>query len=327
MSEKLRAVFMGTPEIAVPTLEALCDIANVVGVVCQPDRPAGRGMQLVSPPVKMRAIALGKPVFQPTKMKDGTVAAWLRELSADVALVLAYGRILPRAILDAPRAGCLNLHASLLPKYRGAAPIVWAIARGEEETGIDLMRMEEGLDTGPVLAESRTKIGPDETAGELAPRLAQLAAELTRASLEDAVHGRLSARPQDDAASTLAPMLKKEDGVIDWSRPARVLHDHVRAMNPWPSATTLLPSGKSMKVLRTRKLEGDVGSVAARGPGVVLLADKNGVVVACGEGGRESIAIVEAQPEGKKPMAAGDLANGRVLVAGATLGVPSTREA
>ncbi|MEO7091747.1 MAG: methionyl-tRNA formyltransferase, partial [Polyangiales bacterium] len=211
----MRAIFMGTPEFSVPVLDALKDVAEVVGVVCQPDRPSGRGMQITAPPVKVRALELGLDVIQPRKMKDGTLAAWMRERAPDVAVVVAFGRILPREVLDAPRVGCLNVHASILPRYRGAAPIAWAIARGERETGVDLMRMEEGLDTGAVLAEKRVDIGLDETTGELSRRLSRLAADLVRETLRDAVEGRLVDRPQDEALATLAPILKKEDGVVD----------------------------------------------------------------------------------------------------------------
>jgi methionyl-tRNA formyltransferase len=320
----MRAIFMGTPEFSVPVLDALKDVADVLGVVCQPDRPSGRGMQITAPPVKVRALELGLEVIQPRKMKDGTLAAWIRERTPDVALVVAFGRILPRDVLDAPRIGCLNVHASILPKYRGAAPIAWAIARGEKETGVDLMRMEEGLDTGPVLAERRLAIGPDETTSELSKRLSLLAAELVRASLRDAVDGKLVPQPQDDALSTLAPILKKEDGIVEFRRGAQALHDHVRAMQPWPAATTTLPSGKTLKLVRTRVLDAStaVGSAVARTPGAVLVADKGAVLVACGPEGRETLAIVEAQPEGKRVAAAGDLVNGRVLAAGMILGAP-----
>jgi methionyl-tRNA formyltransferase len=312
----MRAVFMGTPELAVPSLDALCDVAEVAGVICQPDRPAGRGMQLTPPPVKVRAVERGLEVIQPTKLRDGTVAKWIRGQQADVALVVAYGRILPRDVLDAPRTGCLNVHASLLPKYRGAAPITWAIVRGEKETGVGLMRMEEGLDTGGVYAEKRTPIDPNETAGELSKRIALLAAELVRESLIATVEGKLEIRPQDDAHATLAPILKKEDGIIDWSKRAQAIHDHVRGMSPWPGATTRA-NGKTLKIHRTRVTDYDLASTVERAPGVILLADKHRVVVAAGEG---AVEIVEAQPEGKKAMPAGDLVNGRVLAVGQKLG-------
>lgn len=311
----MRAVFMGTPAIAVPALEALHGLADIPFVVCQPDRPAGRGMTLTPPPVKVRAVELGLPVQQPTKVRDGALAAAIREARADVALVIAYGRILPRDVLDAPRAGCLNLHASLLPKLRGAAPITWAIVRGEHETGVGLMRMEEGLDTGPVFAEVRTPIGPDETAAELSLRIGALAAELVRAALVDAVEGRLPARPQDESLATLAPILRKEDGRVDWAKPAQAVHDHVRGMSPWPGASTTLPDGRVLRVLSTRRVDGVVAGTAA--PGTLVVADKSGVFVACGEG---VVSLLEAQLEGKRAMKAGDLVNGRVLVRGVRLG-------
>lgn len=321
----MRAVFMGTPEFAVPSLEALVDVCrarggDVVGVVCQPDRPAGRGMQLTPPPVKVRAQALGLEVIQPTKVRDGSLAKWVRDKSVDVALVVAYGRILPKDVLEAPRTGCLNVHASLLPKYRGAAPITWAIVRGEKETGVGLMRMEEGLDTGGVYAEKSTPIDPDETAGELSKRLAQVAAELVRQSLADVVEGKLPIRPQDDAAATLAPILKKEDGIVDWAKPAAVVHDHVRGMSPWPGASTRIDGARLLKVHRTRLFSGEVSASVPRAPGVVLVADKHHVLVACGPSGEQTVELVEAQPEGKKVMPARDLAAGRVLAVGQKLG-------
>lgn len=311
----MRAIFMGTPEFAVPSLDALCEVTEVVGVVCQPDRPAGRGMQLTAPPVKVRALEHNLQIIQPTKLRDGAVAAWIRDKQADVALVVAYGRILPRDVLDAPRTGCLNVHASLLPKYRGAAPITWAIVRGEQQTGVGLMRMEEGLDTGGVYAEKRVEIAPDETSAELSKRLSLVAAELVRESLIAAIEGKLPIRPQDDAQATLAPILEKEDGVIDWSKSARAIHDHVRGMAPWPGATTRA-SGKVLKVLRTRVGEA-VASSVERAPGVILIADKYRVAVATGDG---IIEIVDAQPEGKRAMSASDLVNGRALAVGQKLG-------
>ncbi len=321
----MRAVFMGTPEIAVPALDALVEVCrarggDVVGVVCQPDRPAGRGMQLAEPPVKVRARALGLEVIQPTKVRDGALARWVRDKQADVALVIAYGRILPRDVLEAPRRGCMNLHASILPRYRGAAPIAWAIESDARETGVALMQMDEGLDTGPVYAVRALPIGPDETTPELSRRIAALAAELVRDALCDAVDGKLTAVAQDHAAHTEARILTKDDGLVDFTRPARAVHAHVRAMTPWPAAFARLPDGKALKLLRTRPVEGPIASAVARAPGVVLVADKSGVVVACGPRGEEAVAILEAQAEGKKPASAGDLVNGRTLGAGMRLG-------
>jgi methionyl-tRNA formyltransferase len=310
----MRAIFFGTPEIAVPSLEALARIAEVVGVVCQPDRPAGRGLELRSPPVKVRALALGLDVIQPTKLKTGEVAAFVRGKEADVGIVLAYGRILPDDVLAAPKKGCLNLHASLLPKYRGAAPINWCIVRGETETGISLMQMDAGLDTGPVYTRRAIPIGPDETAGELAARLAGLAATVVAEDVPRAVRGELALEPQDHAAATLAPILEKEHGRIDWAKPARAVHDHVRGMTPWPGAFTKLDDGRTLKVLATRRTRWESPSAA---PGTVVAADKTGVLVACAD---EPIEIVRAQVEGKKPLGAPELVAGRTLRVGMSLG-------
>ncbi|WP_437669468.1 methionyl-tRNA formyltransferase [Sorangium sp. So ce131] len=310
----MRALFFGTPAIAVPSLEALASIADVVGVVCQPDRPAGRGLELKAPPVKLKAMELGLPVVQPEKVRTAEFAAWVKGAEADVALVIAYGRILPRAVLDAPRRGCMNLHASILPRYRGAAPITWAIVGGEAETGISLMQMDEGMDTGPVYAVHRTPIGPDMTADELAVALGALAARVVREDLGRAVDGAIEAAPQDHAAATHAPLLKKEDGRIRWDRSAREVHDHIRGMTSWPGAFTTI-QGKALKVLATR-----VESEASRGeapPGTVVMAGRDIVIVACGTG---AIQILRAQAEGRKPLAAAELVAGRTLQTGMVLG-------
>ena len=308
----MRALFFGTPQFAVPCLDALGEIAEVVGVVCQPDKPSGRGMQLAPPPVKVRATERGWNVVQPTKLRTGEFGAWVREQRADVALVVAYGRILPKDVLEGPRLGCVNVHASLLPKYRGAAPITWAVVRGETETGITLMQLDEGMDTGPMLEKFRLAIGPDETAGELSERLAVLGAEATRRGLPKYVAGEYAPEKQDDAQATLAPMLKKEDGVVDWSKPARAVHDHARGMSPWPGAHTTL-AGKVVKLHSTR-----VAAVAkAARPGEVILADKAHLVVACGEGALE---LAQVQLEGKKAVRGVDWVMGRGVKEGDVLG-------
>ncbi len=315
-----RALFFGTPDFAVPCLDALAAIMDVVTVVTQPDRPRGRGLELAPPPVKVRAEALGVPVIQPVKVRTPEFAASLRALDADVAVVVAYGRILPRAVLEAPRLGCVNVHASLLPRWRGAAPIQWAIARGDAETGVCLMQMDEGLDTGPVLARRATPIGPDETAGELAPRLAALGAELLREALPRHLAGALVPVPQDDVRHTLAPILEKAHGAIDWAQRAQAVHDLVRGMSPWPGAFTRTPAGGSLKVHATRvvALPGMMGEGAAAVPGTVLSADRaGGLVVACGSG---AAALVEVQPEGKRRMSAADYLAGRPLACGDVLG-------
>jgi methionyl-tRNA formyltransferase len=309
----MRAIFFGTPEIAVPSLRALAAAFEVPAVVCQPDRPAGRGLKLHAPAVKLAAIELGIPVVQPAKIRTSEFLSWLTEQHADVAVVLAYGRILPGPVLEAPARGCLNLHASILPRYRGAAPINWAIVRGESETGMSLMQMDEGLDTGPVFAVRRLSIGEDETAGELAVRLGVLAAEMVREDVPRAVRGELRATPQDADLATSAPPLEKEQGRIDWSKGAAEVHNHVRGMTPWPSAFTTT-GGKLLKVLATRR---SGLKSASEPPGTILAADSSGVLVACGEGVLE---LIRAQMEGKKPLGARDLVAGRTLIRGARLG-------
>jgi methionyl-tRNA formyltransferase len=294
---KPRAIFFGTPEFAVPCLQALCEVADVRLVVTQPDRPAGRGMRLTAPPVKRLAHALGIEVVQPKAIRKPEFAERLRAVAADLALVVAYGRILPAEVLRAPRLGCVNVHASLLPKLRGAGPIQWAILSAQTHTGVCLMEMDEGMDTGPVLACESLAIGADETAGELTVRLAELGATLVRAQLPRYVRGELAAHPQDHAAATMAPMLTKEHGKIDWTRSASELHALVRAMDPWPGAHTLY-DGHRLKLHRTRVLvaEGTHGE-----PGTVVRADRHGIEVACGAG---VLAIHELQPEGKRRMSA-----------------------
>lgn len=308
-----RAVFFGTPQFAVPCLDALVEIADVIGVVCQPDRPQGRGLELTPPPVKRRALELGLSVVQPTKLKTGEFAQWLRDQNVDVALVVAYGRILPKDVLEAPRLGCVNVHASLLPKLRGAAPITWAVVRGEPETGVTLMQMDEGMDTGAMLAQFPTPISDDETAGELSERLSAIGALATRKGLPTYVSGGYQALAQDHSKATMAPMLKKEDGRIDFTKPARAVHDHVRGMSPWPGSFTTARA-RTLKVLATRVTDVPQGKAE---PGTVVFADKTRVVVACGERGVE---LSRIQLEGKKPIAAGDWFVGRGVAEGDRLG-------
>ena len=308
-----RALFFGTPAFSVPCLDALVGVAEVVGVVCQPDKPVGRGLTLTPPPVKVRATELGLPVAQPTKLKSGDFPDWMRAQNADVALVVAYGRILPQAILDTPRLGCINVHASLLPKYRGAAPITWAVVRGETESGVTLMQMDAGMDTGAMLELYPTPIGEDETAGELGDRLSAIGARAVREGLPKYVAGGYTPIAQDGAGATMAPMLKKEDGVIDWSKPARAVHDHVRGMSPWPGAQTLV-KGKLLKVHATKRSEFARPGAA---PGEVLVADKSGVLVACGEG---AVELLRVQLEGKKAVRGADWVAGRGVTEGDRLG-------
>jgi methionyl-tRNA formyltransferase len=305
----MRALFFGTPAIAVPALDALCSVAEVVAVVCQPDRPAGRGLAEQQPPVKQRALELGLSVVQPEKVRPPEFSAWVAGLEPDVALVMAYGKIFGASLLAAPRRGCINLHASLLPRWRGAAPIQWAIAHGDAETGISLMQMDAGCDTGPVYSRHAIPIGADETAAELSARLAELAATVVRADLPRAVGGELEAVPQDESAATLAPILEKKDGLLNFARSARVVHDRARGMNPWPGAFAFL-EGKRFKFLTTR-----LGSEAGeRGePGTVLSVDRTAAEIACGQG---TLLLVRGQLEGKKALDAAQLAAGRSLFAG-----------
>lgn len=306
MSEtRFRAVFFGSPPFAVPSLQALYDIADVAAVVCQPDKPAGRHLELTPPAVKLHALKLGLPIAQPTKLKTGEFAEWLRAQQADVGLVVAYGRILPPDVLAGPRTGCVNVHASLLPKYRGAAPIAWAIARGDNETGVTLMQLDAGMDTGPTFANRRTTIGADETAADLGARLAVLGAEAVSQWLPSYVDGKCTLVPQEHEQATLAPPLEKRQGRIDWSQHAKRIHDHVRAMNPWPGAFTSTSTGV-VKIHVTR-LIGATG--ASERAGEVVVADKSRVLVACGF--REVIELVTVQPEGRRAMTAMQWAMGR----------------
>ncbi|MEZ4374657.1 MAG: methionyl-tRNA formyltransferase [Polyangiaceae bacterium] len=306
-------MFFGTPQIAVPALRALVETTEVVGVVCQPDRPAGRGMKLAAPAVKQAALELGLEVHQPVKVKTGNLHEWLAERRVDVAVVLAYGRILPDAVLAAPRVGCINLHASLLPRYRGAAPINWAIMNGETLSGISLMQMDAGLDTGAVFCVRELPIAATETAGELAERMAQTAAAMVREDLPRVVAGELKATPQAAELATHAPPLEKHDLVVDWSWNATRVANWVRGLSPLPCARTTL-EGKTLKLQEARVCQ---GSCPTGAPGEVVIADKSGLVIACGEG---AIELVRGQIEGRKALGAVDLVNGRVLALGARLG-------
>jgi methionyl-tRNA formyltransferase len=249
---------------------------------------------------------LGIPVAQPSKIRTPEFLAWVREQNADFALVMAYGRILPRTVLDAPRRGCVNLHASILPRWRGAAPITWAVVRGDRSTGISLMQMDEGMDTGPVFAVETTPIGDDESAGQLAERLAELAAKMVRESLLAALTGELVAQAQDEATASSAPPLSKQDGRIDWARSSQEVHDHVRGMSPWPGAFTRI-GDKTIKILASRRAR---YSAAGAPPGTVVVADADAVLVACAGGALE---IVTAQLEGKKAHSARELVSGRTI--------------
>jgi methionyl-tRNA formyltransferase len=315
--ERARVLFYGTPAIAVPTLRALAAAYDVVAVVCQPDAAAGRSHELNAPATKVAALELGIPVHQPAKVRTPEFVQWVRDQRADVAVVIAYGRILIQEVLDAPVHGCVNLHASILPKLRGAAPITWAIARGDAETGVSVMKMDAGVDTGPVYSIHRVAITPDETTATLSEKLALLAAHAILEDLPKILAGELSVIAQDHASSTLAPILKKEDGLVDWSRSAREVSAHVRAMDPWPGAYSLV-RGKLFKVLKVRVDPILAGLHPGTGtePGTVISASKRGIVVKVGDG---VIVIDRGQLEGRKALDAAELAGGRALVEGDVL--------
>jgi methionyl-tRNA formyltransferase len=308
----LRIVFLGSGAFAIPSFEALIDAGHdVAALVTQPDREKGRGRALAPPPLKPVAEARGVPVLQPRRIREDAAQQALRALAPELQVVVAYGQILPKAVLEIASRGTVNVHASLLPKYRGAAPIQWAIASGETETGVTTMLIDEGLDTGPLLLAKSTAIGPDETAAGLEPRLARLGADLLVDTVAAMAAGEVHAQPQDHGRATLAPLLHKEDGRIDWSLPAPVIAQRIRGFQPWPGATTTL-DGHGLKVLRARADQDGAGSAE---PGTVLAVDGSGIVVACGDGTR--LRLVEVQPESRRPMPAAAYASGARLRAGA----------
>ncbi len=300
----MRVVFMGTPDIAATCLKKiLADGFQVVGVYTQPDRPKGRGMKMVASPVKEVALAAGIEVYQPENFRDPATVEQLRALRPDVCAVVAYGRILPQSVLDVPGRGCINIHASVLPEYRGSAPYQWAVLDGRTETGVTAMYLTREMDAGDVIDVARTPIGPDETAGELLDRLAVLGADILSKTLRRFQAGPVAGTPQDHSAATYAPMLDKTMCPIDWTKTARQVHDHVRGLHPWPVATAQI-QGKPFKIHATAVVEGQ-GQ-----PGQILGLTKTGLVVACGQG---AIEIRSLQAEGGKRMAAPDYFRGHPL--------------
>lgn len=311
----LPILYMGTPSFAVPTLEAMLEAKwNVVGVVCQPDRPAGRGQKLTPPPVKELALAHGLPVYQPEKLrKNEEFMATLRDINPALIVVVAYGNLLPQEVLDLPQYGCLNLHGSILPKYRGAAPIQWSIIDGLTETGMTLMKMDIGMDTGDMLAKATLPILPADTSVTLAPKLANLGAQLAIEEIPHWVAGTLTPEKQNDAEASMAPKLSKETGALDFTRPARDLHNLVRGVQPWPGATTTL-MGQVLKVVTTAVVD----DAPPAEPGTILDLTPQGWLVATGKGG---LLLTHVQAPGKPPMAAADVARGwRGLETGLVLG-------
>ena len=305
----MRTIFFGSPDFAVPCLEALHDISDIAVVISQPDRPAGRGLAMRPPAVKKRALELGLEVWQPKKVRTAEFAEKLRALEADVAVVVAYGRILPRGVLDAPRTGCVNVHASLLPRWRGAAPIQWSIAHGDEETGVTLMQVDEGMDSGAILATVSTPITPEDDAATLSDRLSKMGADLLREQLARYVAGDLTPQPQDEGAVTMAPLLKKEHGRIDWNTSAQAVHNQIRGMNPWPGAHTVL-GDRRIKVHRAVASTLDPEGAA---PGEVIALDPEAILVACTEG---TLEIQELQESGRKRVDARAFATGRGIAVG-----------
>lgn len=311
----LRIVFMGSPGVARPCVERLlAGPEQIVGVYCQPDKHSGRGRKLTPPPIARCAAEHGVPLFQPRGLRKPDVQTGLAALEPDLAVVVAYGKILPPAVLDIPRYGCINVHFSVLPAYRGAGPVQWAIIRGERTTGVTTMRMDPGLDTGPILLQRDEPIADRDTAESLTERLSVLGADLLEQTVIGLRAGTLVSRPQDDAGSSYAPMLNKGDGELDWSRPAEELDRLVRGTYPWPGAFTFR-AGKRLKVLEVLPVDAraEAGVVA----GQVVRADQRWVDVACGEG---LLRLSSVQPEGKRAMDAASFVNGFRVAPGETWG-------
>ncbi|HEX5550966.1 MAG TPA: methionyl-tRNA formyltransferase [Nitrospira sp.] len=308
----MRIVFMGTPEFAVPSLEALLKSDDhVVGIVTQPDRPRGRGQRLSPSPVKVIAQREEIPLLQPTKMKDPSFMAELSGWKPDVIAVAAFGRILPPAILSLPSRGCINVHGSLLPKYRGAGPIQWALINGETETGITTMLMDEGMDTGAILLQATMVIEPDDTAGSLSSRLADLGGRLLVETLAQSKAGTLTPRPQDHGQATLAPLLKKEDGAVNWTMSATSIANRIRGLTPWPGAYTFLKTDR-WTISRSVALD----EAATLAPGQIIALTKDAIHVATGKG---VLAIRELQPANGRRMPAAQYLAGHPLQNGMQL--------
>ena len=320
----LQILFMGTAELSGNSLAALAadERFHVDAVVTQPDKPRGRELKLQPSPVKALALKLGFPVLQPARARDERFIAELRELKPDLIVVVAYGQILPPAILDLPRHGCLNVHTSLLPKYRGAAPIQWAIANGDAETGVTIMKMDVGLDTGPIVSQRHTPINSEDDSAALHDRLAQLGAELLVQTIPDYISGKIRPVPQPAAGASYAAKITKADGRIDWNQPARTIWNRLRAFTPWPGAFTLLrnaehpldanlpaPKPQLLKIWKAELVE------KSGRAGEVLSADKTGIIVGCGQG---ALRIMELQREGGRRMNVTEFLAGRALKAGQT---------
>ena len=308
----MKIVYMGTPDFAVNPLHALAEAGyEVTGVVTQPDKPKGRGKSMLPTPVKEEALKHGFPVYQPVKVRDPEFLQVLEKLDPDIIVVAAFGQIIPKSILELPKYGCINIHASLLPKYRGAAPIQWAVINGDEITGVTTMRMDVGLDTGDIIAKKQVRIAEDETGGSLFDKLAAVGAELCVETMQMLENKTATFTPQDNEASTHTKMISKELGDIDWKKPAVEIERLIRGLNPWPSAYTHLDN-KAFKIWKARVVETD----GAYAPGCICKVGKNMMVVQTGEGGLE---LLEVQLAGKKRMDAGSFLRGYPVAEGSFL--------
>jgi methionyl-tRNA formyltransferase len=308
----MRVVFLGSGRFAIPSLEAVLHAGHdVAAVVTQPDREKGRGRELSPPPLKPVAAARGLTILQPRRVREPEAVAALTALQPEVQVVVAYGQILPRRVIDIAPRGTVNVHGSLLPRYRGAAPVQWAIVNGDRETGVTTMLIDEGLDTGPILLSEATPIGEEETADVLEARLARVGGEVLVKTLQGLQDGTIVPQPQDASRATLAPIIKKEDGLVDWRQPAEALARRVRGFHPWPGVHTSV-GGRGLRILRARAETG------AGVPGTLLRVDRDGLLVAAGDG--TALRVVDVQPESRKPMPAAAFAAGARLAVGERLG-------
>lgn len=304
----MRILFMGTPDFAVPSLNALLNAKHeVCGVFTQPDKPKNRGMKLQPTPVKVVALAHNIPVYQPVSVKDGAAMEIIRELEPELIVVAAYGRILPNEILEYPGYGCINVHSSLLPKFRGAAPIHWAVVSGEKETGVTIMHMAQELDAGDIIDQAVTPIDPDESVEAVHDRLAEMGGKLLVEVVEKLKNGTATRTVQDSSKATYAPMLSRELSAIDWTQPAKAIHDKIRGLSPWPAASTDIIHETTIKIFGSSNL----GETTSAVPGTIVSAGKQGIDVACGDG--RLLRITQLQAPGGKRMAAADYLRGHPL--------------
>lgn len=311
--EPFRIIFMGTPDFAVPSLEALIQGSfEVVAVVTQPDRPKGRGRKLVPPPVKLMAEKYGIDLYQPAKIRSPEFINILKSYDPDLIVVAAYGKILPESIIDLPRHGCVNVHGSLLPRHRGAAPIQWSIIKGDPEVGVTIMQMDKGMDTGDILMKASITPEPDETSGTLFPKIARLGSHTLMDTLDMLTEGGLAMIDQDASMATSAPMLRKDNGLIDWSKPAIEIHCLIRGLDPWPTAFSFLDD-KKFQFFKPEIVHQN----STKHPGTLLRADREGLLIATGN---FCLLIREIQTEGKRRMEVGDFLNGWPLEPGCVFG-------